>query len=232
VKEAEGNFEAMIKPGIEMCELLFGKNFTDLNLCLTGVFTVPAGFAAADQYGLSIDREDPFGYCRSMPERYLKACYGEFAPKLNAIMEYDLSKLPPYVGAISDPRLQRLVTWVVPSVVMDHDILLKDHSDYIEKCRVGFEGNLRHICWGGTILGFFLQGDPENEYEPILAFCSSSAWRSEEERAWCWGEAFRQMHQHYRKEKIDGICVKIPEQYRSECAGRAESPYDDPSFAP
>lgn len=228
-----GDFQAMIDPGIKMCEFLFGKNFTYLNLCLTGVFTVPAGFALEGKYGLSIDPKEPFAYCKGQPYRYLKACYGEFAPKLNAILDYDLSRLPPYVDAIQDEKLKRLVTWVVPSVIMAEDILDKDHSQYIEKCRKGFSGNLRHICWGGSILGFFLQGEPEKEYQPILRFCLSKSWQSEEERRFCWGEAFRQMQQHYSKEKMAGICREIPDRYHALCFDENDthdSPYDDPSF--
>ncbi len=228
----EGNFEAMVAPGIKVCEALFGGFFVNLNLCLTGVFTVPAGFAAKGEYGLEISPSAPFSYCRNQPYRYLKACYGEFAPKLDKILDWDLDRLPPYVAAISDEKLKQLVTWVVPSVMMAHDILKTDHSNYIKACRDGFTPPLREICWGGAILGFFQHGRPEYQYEELLKFCALAAWR-EDERGFCYGEGFRRMRMEYDSIKIRDICLRAPEQYRNFCFDEKKqhkSPYSDPSF--
>ncbi|MBI5134419.1 MAG: hypothetical protein HZA81_03500 [Candidatus Taylorbacteria bacterium] len=231
--KVEGDFEGMIEPGIKMCEFLFGKDFNNLNLCLTGVYTVPAGFASDGTYGLSIDPKDPFALCKDEPLRYKKACYGEFAPKLDKILEGDMSPLPSYVSSIDDDRLKRLVVWVVPSVMMSRDVTSADHSKYVDSCRQGFEGRYRLICWGGSILGFFSHGKPEKEYEPALAFCASASWKTEGERTFCYGEAFRQMRQNYSIEKVKSICPLAPKAYERLCLdekGEHTSPYDDPSF--
>lgn len=231
--EDVGDFQAMIDPGIEICEFLFRDNFNNLNLCLTGVFTVPAGFAAQGEYGLAIDPKRPFEYCRDQPYRYLKACYGEFAPKLNAILDYDIGRLPPYVNEISDTKLKKLVTWVVPMVVMNEDILDTDHSDYIEKCRNGFTGVYREICWGGSILGLYQHGLPEKQYVSVVSFCESEAWRSDDERRFCWGEAFRQMRNMFPESMVESVCPEIPSSYQYLCldkGGEAVAPYNDPSF--
>ena len=230
---SEGDFQAMIEPGIKMCEFLFGKTFADLNLCLTGVFTVPVNFAADEKHGLSMNPEDPFAPCRTQPYTYWKACYGEFAAKLDTVLNWDIHGLPAYVNKLPDEKLKRLVIWVVPSVMMAKDILSNDHSMYITSCRESFSGNLRRICWGGSILGFFQHGEPEKQYEKILSFCNSGAWKTEEERVFCWGEGLRQMRQSYSLDKVKGICLDVPEKYRFLCLdeGNAHiSPYDDPSF--
>ncbi len=227
-----GNFEAMIKPGVKMCEFLFGDVFTNLNLCLTGVFTVPAGFAAEGEYGLSLPPEDPFFYCHNQPYRYLKACYGEFAPKLDRILGWDLHGLPLYIDDIRDDKLKSLVVWVVPAVMMAHDIFQNDHSEYVTSCRSGFGSPLREICWGGAILGFFQHGEPEKQYEKVLAFCAADAWE-EHERGFCYGESFRRFRQEYAPEKTANLCTLIPEQYRFLCFDekkRHHTPYNDPSF--
>lgn len=228
-----GDFQAMIAPGIDMCEYLFGKNFTNLNLCMTGVFTVPAGFAKDEKYGLSFDKKDPFKYCKGQPYRYLKACYGEFAPKLDSVLEWDIRKLPPYVSAIKDEKLKRLVTWVVPSVMMAHDILAADNSSYIIGCRESFTGRLRLICWGGTIQGFMQHGEPEKQHTKVFSFCAASAWDSEEERMFCWGEGLRQLRMVYASDTMHSICTQVPAVYQHLCFDEAHthaSPYDDPSF--
>ncbi len=229
-----GNFNAMIAPGIKMCEFLFGKDFRNLNLCLTGVFTVPTGFADQHKYGLSIDPKDPFAYCKDQPYRYWKACYGEFAAKLDHILNWNLSKLPAITNSLPDPKLQRLVTWVVPSVMMARDIMKPDQSSYITGCRDNFAGRLRQICWGGTILGFFAQGEPEKQYLKVIDFCNSDAWQTDEERTFCWGEGFRQMRTNYPLDKVKQICPEAPSKYHYLCLdanNTHQSPYDDPSFA-
>lgn len=231
--ETEGNFNAMIKPGVEMCEFLFGGKFSDLNLCLTGVFTVPAGFAEKGEYGLSVTKDTIFKYCAGQPYRYLKACYGEFAPKLDTMLEWDVRNLAPIVAAMSDEKLKRLVTWVVPSVMIARDIQASDFSQYINGCREAFSGRLRQICWGGTILGFFTHGEPEKQYEKVFMFCNSGAWKSEAEKTFCWGEGLREMRTQYSTEKVAAICVDVPARYQPLCFDEKREhipPYDDPSF--
>ncbi len=230
---SEGNFQKMIAPGIKMCEFLFGNNFGNLNLCLTGVFTVPVNFAADEKYGLSMDPKDPFAVCRTQPYRYWKACYGEFAAKLDTVLNWDIHLLPAYVNKLPDEKLKRLVVWVVPSVMMAKDILADDHSQYINGCRESFSGRLRRICWGGSLLGFFAHGEPEKQHEKVLDFCNSDAWRTAEERVFCWGEGLRQLRQNYSIEKVKSICPNVPELYRYLCLDLDQthtSPYDDPSF--
>ncbi len=228
----QGDFNAMLKPGIKMCEFLFGKNFQYLNLCLTGVYTVPAGFAQKHRYGLSFDPKDPFKYCKDQPYRYLKACYGEFAPKLDSALFEDMRGLRKYVDDISDEKLKRLVTWVVPSVLMARDVHSNDQSKYVGWCREAFEDRLRRICWGGTILGFFLHDEPEKQYIKLLKLCASSAWQGDE-RDFCYGETFRQMRQNYTLDKVKEVCLTAPGTYRHWCLDAERkhiSPYDDPSF--
>ncbi len=228
-----GDFQKMIAPGIKMCEFLFGKDFRSLNLCLTGVFTVPVNFAADEKYGLSMNPQDPFAPCRTQPYRYWKACYGEFAAKLDTILEWDIRRLPLYVNTLPDEKLKRLVVWVVPSVMVAKDILSDDYSQYINGCRAVFTGHLVRICWGGTILGFFIHGEPEKQYVKVLSFCQSGAWKSEKERMFCWGEGLRQMRRNYPVEKVKNICPSVPETYRPLCFDEDQvhiSPYDDPSF--
>ncbi|MBI2618238.1 cupredoxin domain-containing protein [Candidatus Kaiserbacteria bacterium] len=226
-----GNFEAMIAPGIEVCEYLFKSSFTNLNLCLTGVFTVPAGFAEKDEYGLSLDPEDPFAVCRTQPYRYQKACYGEITPKLDSILEGDFAQFPQYLKNISDENIRDLIIWVAPSVMIARDILKDDFSRFATICRNNFSGNERKICWGGTILGFFTHGEPEKQYKKAISFCESSSFDSAE-KDFCYEELFHRMDSEYIKEKMYGVCNnEIPKQYRARClAEHHTSVYRDMPF--
>lgn len=225
-----GNADAMLKPGIETCEFLFKDSFLNLNLCLTGVYTVVAGFAAGGTYGLSLDPDDPFAFCRTQPYNYHKACYGEFAPKLDKLLEGDVSRLPEYLANIHDDKTIRLVVWVVPSVTMARDILNDDHTSYVLGCRKAFTGRLKDICIGGTILGFFSHGEPEKQYLKALNFCGSDVLL-DDERVLCYRELFHRVRQEYRAEKVQEVCEVAPKSYRQYCFENSyQPPYDDPSF--
>ncbi len=224
-----GNFQAMLDPGIKTCEFIFGKNFTNLNLCLTGVFTVPAGFAEHGEYGLSFDPKDPWAYCKDQPYRYHKACYGEFTPKLASDPNFTLDDLVPLLAKISDPKTRRLIVWVTPSVLLAKDILAEDFSSYILGCR-NFSGKLRDICYGGVIQGFYSHGQPDKQYLAAYKYCESVVF-TEEERNFCYAETLRQAQAQYDQKLALEVCASVDKKYQKYCVpGSHESPYDDPSF--
>ncbi|MDP3778763.1 MAG: hypothetical protein Q8R30_01785 [bacterium] len=224
-----GKPDAILRLGIGMCERLFGSSFPNLNLCLTGVYTVLAGFAEKGEFGISFDPEDPFAFCRTQPYRYQKACYGEFAPKLDSLPGWSLARLLKILEKIHDDKTQRLVVWVVPSVMMAQDILKNNHDAYITGCREFF-GNLKNICLGGVVLGFFTHGQPEKQYIEVSHFCEADLLH-DDERNFCYQELFHRMRQEYAPEKVAQACDTMPDQYKASCPQSDYKPaYDDPSF--
>jgi plastocyanin len=219
----EGDADRMLEPGIRTCEFLFGKDFNQLNLCLTGVYTVIAGFASDGEYGLNMTENDPFAFCRTQPYRYQKACYGEFAPKLDKFLKGDISNLPSYVNAIEDQKLKDLVTWVVPSVSVARDILSGDLTSYATACKNGFSGNPKDICIGGVLLGIFSHGEPEKQYIRAFEFCDTSPLTDEEKES-CYEETFHRLRQDYAINIVQDICKLAPEQYRKYCDKRINPP--------
>lgn len=225
-----GNFQAMIQPGIDMCEYLFGSSFRDLNLCLTGVFTVPAGFAEKGEYGLALNPDDPFASCKTQPYRYQKACYGEFAPKLDSLPDWNLSRLPGIIASIHDEKTQRLIVWTVPSVMMARYITEPDYDIFIRGCTDHFIGTLRNICIGGSVLGFFSHGEPERQYLQAFDFCAAPAWGDDERRV-CYQETFHRVRQEYPAGRLQEVCNAAPARYQQACTSDGYIPvYDDPSF--
>ncbi|MEX0877513.1 MAG: cupredoxin domain-containing protein [Candidatus Spechtbacterales bacterium] len=230
--ETWGDFEAMIAPGVEMCERIFGDSFGNLNLCLTGVYTVPAGFADKKEFGLSYDSDDIFAVCRTQPYRYKKACYGEFAPKLDHVLNWELERLPEYIKNITDTKTRHLVIWVVPSVMAGKDVQSNgDLEKYIVACQDGFNGQEEDICLGGTMLGIMTHGQPGEQYKKILDFCASE-YLTQENRTLCYKEGIRQMNRDYgSSEKMENICTQIPDKYKTYCySPPTGSPYNDPVF--
>lgn len=233
-KEAIGNPDEMLRPGIEICEKLFGDNFSNLNLCLTGVYTVIVKFADHNEYGLTFNEADPFAFCKTQPYRYQKACYGEYAPKMDFRLNWDFAKFSQLVSTINDDKTKRLVTWVISSVFTSKDLqqdINKDVSDkYVEGCRQNFDEKLRKVCWGGILLGLYSNAEPEKQYLKAYAFCQSNKF-NDEEKDLCFGEAVREARQFYFPEKAAEACKAIPSPYLKYCTiQNIPTPYDDPIF--
>lgn len=232
--ETFGKPDEMLKPGIAVCEKLFGKEFSNLNLCLTGVYTVLVKFAYYNEYGLTWNKADPFAFCRTQPYRYQKACYGEYAPKMDAELNWDFAKFGQLVNTISDDKTRRLVTWVISSVFTSKDLqddIKKDVSDkYVEGCRQNFDDKLRKVCWGGILLGLYTNAEPEKQYLKAFSFCNSSKF-SAEEKDLCFAEVVREAKQFYFPAKFNEVCREIPKLYQKYCSiENIPTPYDDPIF--
>ena len=226
-----GDANAMNKAGIKVCEYLFGKSFFDLNLCLTGVYTVVAGFAGESKYGLSIAPDDLFAFCRTQPYRYQKACYGEFAVKVETIPGWDMSKFPELLATMEDGNEIRLVTWVIPSVLVSPDIWGDDFTKYIYGCRDNLSGELKNLCLGGLMVGFFAAGAPDNQHVKALKFCASKEFL-EDERIVCYGELGQRIRREYSPERTEKACKAFPKQYQRYCPDQQyyKTAHDDPEF--
>ncbi|HET7713805.1 MAG TPA: hypothetical protein VFK94_06165 [Patescibacteria group bacterium] len=232
--EAIGNPDAMLKPGIDICEKLFGQDFNNLNLCLTGVYTVLVKFADHKEYGISWNEADPFAFCRTQPYRYQKACYGEYAPKMDTRLNWDFAKFRQLVDTVQDEKTKRLLTWVISSTFTAKDIqedVNKNVSDkYVDGCRQNFTGQLFDICWAGIILGLYSNAEPQKQYLKAFSFCESTRFSSEEKDQ-CYGEAVREARQFYFPDKVEEVCRLVPGNYKKYCSGeQIRSPYDDPVF--
>ncbi len=225
-----GEFQKMIEPGIEICEFLFNDNFRNLNLCLTGVFTVPVGFAEKNKHGLALDHKDPFSLCDGQPYRYQKACYGEVAPKLASLLEWDISKLPPYLKGFTNPHLVELVTFVVPATSVSRYVSEDSHEQFMEGCLEGFKGKVKDVCIAGVILGFFIHEEPDKQYEPAFRFCSLDGFSSKD-RLLCYQETVRMGKDFYSPEIAREMCLTLPSDLRGLCSrDDHKSPYQDYSF--
>lgn len=216
--EVWGDADAMQRPGIETCEGLFGDDFNLLNLCLTGVFTVPAEFAEHEEYGLSYDADDIFAYCRTQPYRYHKACFGEYAPKLSHELDWDLSRLPDYIADITDTDTRHLVIWVVSSVMVARPVLDGDVPEsYVQDCYDGFAEKERDICLGALMQGIMTHAEPAKQHETGLLLCASPDW-TQAGRAICYSELLRQMERLYAGPALlEETCGRVPEAYQRYC---------------
>lgn len=214
-KSEWGDPEAMLHPGLDVCEQLFGHTQNKWEICATGVYTVVASYMAAGKYGLQLDGDDPFAFCRTQPKRYDRACYGEFAPKLDKITGWDVSKLGKFVVGIEDQEIKELVVKVAPAVMMQKDAEKDDLSNYVYGCRK--LGQFHIPCFRGIVWGLATHGKPEKEYIKIFSFCEQKIL-TENERLECYKETGEQFRRMYPSDKIASVCSQVG-NFRDYCAG-------------
>ena len=210
-----GKANIMLKPGLEVCEYLYGDTENKWEICATGVYTVIINFMWDDKYGLSLNPEDPFAFCRTQPERYHVACYGEVAPRLDGATNWDVSKLSKYIKTIEDERLRTYVVRVAAGVMMQRDVAKNDLSNYILGCRT-LPDNLVYNCIGGVAWGLVIHSSPGNEHKYAFRFCGSEMLTGEEKEI-CYREAILQLSRSITHEKVKPLCEELKEKYRTQC---------------
>ena len=217
-QEAWGNPEKLIERSLGVCENLFGHTQNKWEICSTGAYSVLVSFMAEQSYGFSLDREDPFSFCREQPERYQRyywACYGEIAPRLDSITGWDVSKITNYTEDIEDRETVQFVVRVASAAMMQRDVEKDDLSNYIRGCQRMPE-YLRRVCVDGVVWGLLYHGQPEKEYIKALEFCGSGVF-SDSERGLCYEDVFSRLKRKYSPSKMEGVCEEVNEEHRARC---------------
>lgn len=215
-KKVWGDADAMLKPGLKVCEYLFGNTEIKWEICATGVYTVVTKFIRESKYGFNFfDEKDPFAFCRTQPKRYHRACFGEFAAKLDSITNWDIGKVKIFADEIDDLPLAQIVVRTAVGAMMQRDIVKNEHNNYVLGCRK-YDENLKKSCLEGIIWGFLLHGEPEKEYVSILKFCKSTLL-NKSEQDFCFQQALKHFQRIYTKEKIKKICQGIAKRYKDDC---------------
>ena len=216
-KNLYGNADAMLKPGLAVCEQLFGNISNKWEVCATGVYTVITKFVTEQKYGLTFDKKDAFAFCRTQPKRYEVACYGEFAPKLDYILNWDIKKIIPYLNGIESDYTKEIIIRGAVGAMLQRDVVKPDLSNYVEGCRA-FQGKFANICFKGIVWGFIMHGLPEKEYIKLLDFCNSKPL-TVGERDYCYKESLDRFYSIYPPTKAQEICGSIRSEYRIYCRG-------------
>lgn len=219
-----GDGMAMAEPGLAVCEQLLGDTPQDKwETCATGVFTVVADFHYKDKYGLSLNEEqDPFRFCREkVPERYQTACHGEFAPKLDKVLDWDVTRIPAIMAEVENDRTREYAIRAVVGGMLQRDIVNESqYEKYVTGCRTFATTHDQKACQKGVVWGFWLHGVPEEEYKRMLTLCSLPVM-TEEERSFCYEVSFERFNAVYDAEKVENVCQQIPSVFRSNCSREA-----------
>ncbi len=214
-----GNLAELVKPGLKICEQLFGQS-REWEMCTTGVFAVPANFMSEHKYNFSFNLSDPFEFCAKLDERYHRACYGEFAAKMELLSQGDLSRIPQFLVNIKDPSLAKLVLNVGVATSLQSVVLKDVQTDYIYACRK-FTIEYQPTCFDGVVWGLLYHGRLNEEQVKAMALCDSNLL-AVKEKSFCYERLVARAKNMFSADKFNNICKVLPMEYQHYCQKNIE----------
>lgn len=205
-----GNFQAMLMPGLEICEAIADQPH-DLRDCRDGAFNAMSLYAWYQEYGLSIDKEDLFTYCRDQQEEHKSSCYFEFVGSISLATNHNFEKAVQIILSenISSEISVRTISKLAADFMQD-DIVNPDQAKNVLGCRRLLEF-LQRPCFKGILVGFVAHGQPGIEHIKLLQFCQDSLLTMEE-RETCYELAL-----YVFTPTNPSICELVEDRYRKYC---------------
>jgi len=228
-----GDIEAMIKPGIELCEMVAKTEF-QLYICSTGVFNAIEILSQDPKYKLDIVVEDPYWLCDRQPGHYTEACYTNLLPSFWRAIQKDFPKIALLVESIKEKDSDYSVRSLTESVTQQEDNYrvrsivisalfheyaradLKRAKEGIQVCRSLKDARSRLPCIEGLSGAFMKYGEPNVEYIKGLQFCNADILAKDEQSV-CFEHILSRLRLWYSPDKASQICQSVPEKYRKLC---------------
>ena len=210
-----GDAMAIINPALKLCEEVAAEAGYLMD-CVMGVLDPLYQFMELGEYGLELNRENPFWLCRELPARYQEACYPGTIMALSAITGNDFLTAARLVEAIENDEYAAKTVMRLAGTVIYLNLGNTDYSKNVKACR-----ELQERLYIPCILGFTNvlkeSGNPGKEYIGVLNFCKENGLL-EHEKEECYkyilGELLRNM---YSDEKFQDICEMVEDKYRKYC---------------
>jgi len=227
-----GDIEAMIRPGIQMCEKVAETEFQHY-ICATGVFNAIEILSLDPKYKLGILEEDPFWLCDRQSPRYKEACYTNMVPALLRTMQRDFPRMAGRIEAIQEKEgdysvrnlesaNQKDDTYAVRFIVISalfHEYARADFDkakEGIAVCRSLQDPRSRLACIEGLSGAFMKYGEPNMEYVKGLKFCNLDMLSQDEQTA-CFTHILSRLQLWYSSDKTNQICQSVPDRFQNFC---------------
>lgn len=210
-----GNERAMVSPALALCEKVT-QDPEELKICATGVFdSISIGYYNQD-YGLKINKNDPYWLCREQKQKYQAPCYMDLSPAIVWLGDYKLDKALTYVSKV-DPKFKDLVIITISEDMVRFIINNKENpEDQIKICRsLGTKENI--ICLQGLVGGYLQFGAPGKEEELAVNFCNLGILSAEEKDA-CYSKMIKNIKIGFSPEKLQKVCNSIDNEFKKYCS--------------
>lgn len=211
-----GNAQGLVDPALAICDGL-AKTELDRYLCASGVFNSFEILSTAGSFGLSVNRDDPFGVCRRQPARFQNACYTNMVPALFPLTSRNFMQSATLVNVIPDDRYAADAIMALSAEFVKFyrftgilmDVLLGE-------CR-SLPQRLHPPCIRGIPLGFMKHGEPGSEHLQALEFCRSPALNPKEVETCLQGLLGNDIFALYPPAKARQICASLAPDERVFC---------------
>lgn len=208
------DIKEMLASAVRMCEAA-SSGVSERYRCVSGAYNGIDNFFIGEQYGLSLQKSDVRELCRSQPEEYKEACYGEKNAVARIIAKDDMKKAIKYILAIPDKAyVPKSVEYVagIYGIQYANDRSLYEFAQACEAAGPEYVVN----CHRGAIRGLYEHGVPNKEYERVYAYCDSGYFGSVDREA-CYKEALGQLSPFYGTRLFDTACTAAPKDMQQYC---------------
>ena len=208
---ASGDAMAVIKPGLDICKKI-SDNKEIIYLCATGVFNSLAIAYNGNQYGLTPNREDPYGICGDQESHEFKrACYQEMNTLVFSVAG-SFVEAAKFIKKIPELAYAQFATEQLAGVAtLSID---NKYEEYISVCQ---SLETKDFCLRGLVGGTLEHGKPGEEYYKALELCGKDAWKRREKEL-CYLYLISSVRFLYKPEKAQKVCRLMPEEYRNVCS--------------
>lgn len=210
-----GDAEGMVKPALKLCEDV-SQTDQELYRCVSGVYNGIANFYFdTEEYGLIINRDDPFELCHVQPAEYREACYGNLNVTLMWIVENDMSRALEYVQAIPYPEERERAFWYATVASM---IPITNQDSYTVEAAFCNQVALEYqqACVTGTAGGLVEHGQPGQEHQNAIQFCQDSGLQPGLRDA-CWQYLTNYFSGWFGPERLEVICQGLTGEAQTYC---------------
>lgn len=210
------NQQTAIARALEECAKI-ARTPLGLDYCTGGVFSEVIKFYQTDQYqyGMMLDKKDPFAFCRERADAYKKMCYATAKPLLLWLANGDFSKAASFIETIVEDEYATVAIDALANSVTMQNITkgtsIVDYDGDIFACRK-LQKRLHAPCIQGLAIELLTHGSPAD----AIDFCQLSIL-AEGERDACFNRIIPHFSEWTPRDQIRQICLSLEEKYREEC---------------
>ncbi|MEX2090761.1 MAG: hypothetical protein WD989_01350 [Candidatus Paceibacterota bacterium] len=218
-KKIWGDPKAMMEVSLKTCEEASPTDDHSENVeCMEGSFNVMADWMQQNKYGLSVNKEDPLGFCRKQDDRdRTLACFYEYAMRITNYADDDLVKIANiYIKDIDDDEIAEIIINSASASLLERHLENDNFDHFIRQCHQ-IPQRLQDNCISGLNGGLLAHGEPGKEYIKALNLCASQELK-EAEKDGCFKNVLMKIGWRYQKERISKeICPIVPERFQHYC---------------
>ncbi|MBA3733449.1 hypothetical protein H0W91_03695 [Patescibacteria group bacterium] len=201
-KKSWGNALKLLRPGLDMCDKV-AETSGDHSRCYSGAFNSIWIAIGSSQWGLQVDKVNPYGLCEQLQVKYRSACYADAMIAVMKVTDRNFSAGLGLVEKIKEDLYARSAVSMLSGLTSRDYVGKNDWADIILACH-NSQKRLVNDCLTSFAAGLVEFGEPNKEYEKAIIFCNSPDLIGEEKKL-CFQRIISYFNVIYSPEKIKSL---------------------------